>query len=269
MLYLRNDFKKLWQGKDPFKILSNMEGEIFRELEARRTFRFEYEGKGYFAKIHKGIGWGEIAENLIRLRKPVLGAQNEWEALSAIKSIGLDTMTMVAYGKKGCNPAKQESFLITEELKDMHTLEDLCETWAYNPPSFSLKTAIIKKLGLISRNLHQGGINHRDYYLCHFMLSKQVNPDPNSLRFYIIDLHRAQVRDKVPTRWRLKDISGLYYSAMNYNLSQRDIYRFITSYTGLSLRESLKSYKWMWKKIDKKATKLHKRMKRKAGHPNY
>ncbi|MCW7555010.1 lipopolysaccharide core heptose(I) kinase RfaP [Endozoicomonas gorgoniicola] len=269
MLYLRDDFKEAWQGKDPFQLLMSMNGEIFRELEARRTFRFEHNGKGYFAKIHKGIGWLEIAENIIRLRKPVLGAQNEWTALSSLKSAGIDTMTMVAYGKKGCNPARQESFLVTEELKDMYTLEDFCDTWKEKPPSYVLKAAIIKKLAEISRQLHDIGINHRDYYLCHFMLSKEKKPEPDNLRFYLIDLHRAQVRKKVPERWRLKDISGLYYSAMGYNLTQRDIYRFIKTYTGLPLREALKQHDWMWKKIEEKAIKLNDRMKRKAGHPNY
>ena len=269
MLYLRDDFKEAWQGKDPFHHLINLDGEVFRELEARRTFRFELNGKGYFAKVHNGVGWPEIIENLLRLRKPVLGAKNEWVALNSLKSIGLNTMTAVAFGERGCNPAKQQSFLVTEELRDMHTLEDFCDTWEEHAPSFVLKEAIIRKLAVISRQLHDNGINHRDYYLCHFMLPKNEKPDPENLSFYLIDLHRAQVRKKIPERWRLKDISGLYYSAMNYKLTQRDIYRFITIYTGLPLREALNKYEWMWKKIEKKANKLHIRMKRKVGHPNY
>ena len=129
MLYLREDFQKHWQGKNPQELLENMEGEVYRALEARRTFRFEIDGKGYFAKIHAGVGWKEILENLVRFRKPVLGARNEWQALNKLHELGILTMTPVAYGETGKNPAALRSFLVTEELENMITLEDYCENW--------------------------------------------------------------------------------------------------------------------------------------------
>ncbi len=274
MLYLRDDFKTAWSGKNPHALLDSMEGETFRDLEARRTYRFEFQGKGFFAKVHKGIGWGEIFENLLRFRMPVLGARNEWLALNKLHSLGIDTMTPVAFGEKGCNPARQHSFLVTEELDNMSSLEDVCERWKQSPPSILLKRAIVKKLAEISRTLHDNGINHRDYYLCHFLVPDgsleqfEKNPD-NPLRFFLIDLHRAQVRNQLPDRWRLKDLSGLYFSAMDYGFTQRDIYRFIRCYTGLPLKQALARYQTMLAKIENKANKLYRRMERKAGHPNY
>ena len=119
MLYLRDDFKQAWQGKNPQDVLESMDGEVFRALEARRTFRFELNGSGFFAKVHGGVGWGEIIENLLRFRLPILGARNEWLALNKLQEIGLDTMTPVGFGETGANPATQRSFLVTEELKDM------------------------------------------------------------------------------------------------------------------------------------------------------
>ncbi|AMO54717.1 heptose kinase [Endozoicomonas montiporae] len=268
-LYLREDFEQAWKGKDPHTLLDSMDGEVFRELEARRTFRFEQNGLGYFAKVHRGVGWGEIFENLLRLRMPVLGARNEWAALQKLQALDLKTMVPVAYGERGCNPAKIHSFLVTEELRDMITLEDLGEEWKQTPPDCGLKRTIISKLATISRTLHDNGVNHRDYYLCHFMFNRNQLSKPESLDFYLIDLHRAQIRPQLPDRWRLKDISGLYFSAMEYGLTQRDSFRFIKTYTGLPLKEALKKYAKLWKKIESKAEKLQKRMERKAGHPNY
>ena len=268
-LYLREDFKKAWKGKDPHALLDTMNGEVFRELEARRTFRFEQNGLGYFAKVHRGVGWKEILENLLRLRMPVLGARNEWQALQKLHELGIKTMTPVAYGERGRNPAKIHSFLVTEELRNMMTLEDLGEEWKEQPPDFRLKQLIIDKLARISRTLHDNGVNHRDYYLCHFMFERKQLQAPEGLNFYLIDLHRAQIRPQLPERWRLKDISGLYFSAMEYGLTQRDIFRFIKTYTNLPLKDALNKHDKLWQNIKSKAEKLQKRMERKAGHPNY
>ena len=263
MLYLREDFKKAWEGQNPQELLETMDGEVYRALEARRTFRFELNGSGFFAKVHGGVGWGEILENLIRFRKPVLGARNEWEALERLHSLHIDTMTPVAYGETGANPATRRSFLVTEELKDMITLEDFCKPWDKTPPPFRLKLAMLNKLAGISKTIHDNGLNHRDYYLCHFMMPDVPSPDPDNLTFYMIDLHRAQLRDVTPLRWRIKDISGLYYSAMDVGITRNDLFRFIKIYTGLPLREALTQHEPIWQAIDQKAQKLYQRMARK------
>ena len=269
MLYLREDFQKAWKNKDPFRLLNELDGEVYRELEARRTFRFEMDGKGYFAKVHQGIGWPEILGDLIRLRTPTLGAKDEWKALNLLKKVGVQTMTPVAFGEKGINPASKQSFLVTEELENMITLEDFCEGWSHKPPSFQLKRAIITKLAGISRTIHANGLNHRDYYLCHFMMPKAQSYDPSSLEFYLIDLHRAQIRISVPNRWILKDLSGLYYSSLNYGLNQRDILRFIKIYTGLPLRQALDEFNELLSKAEQKAMKLYDRMQRKKDDDRY
>ncbi|MDP0561832.1 MAG: lipopolysaccharide core heptose(I) kinase RfaP [Candidatus Endonucleobacter sp. (ex Gigantidas childressi)] len=273
MDYLREDFQKAWQGQDAYSLLDKMEGEEFRNVEARRTYRFEFQGKGFFAKIHRGVGWKEIINDFIHCRIPVLGARNEWIALNALHLLGVDTMTPVAFGEKGCNPAKQQSFLVTEELEKTLSLEDLCGHWQQSPPSFRLKKAILEKLANISRVIHNSGFCHRDYYFCHFLIAhenlEQFQKNGKDLRFYLIDLHRAQIHIKLPNRWRLKDLSGLYYSAMDYGFTRNDLFRFIRCYTNLSLKESLTKHMILWTKINRKAKKLYKRMKRKAGHHNY
>lgn len=264
MLYLRDDFKEAWKDKDPFKLLETMDGEVYRQLEARRTFRFELNDEGFFAKVHGGVGWFEIVENLLHFRMPVLGARNEWEALNRLHELGINTMTPVGFGEKGRNPATQRSFLITEELTNMVTLEDFCADWKANPPAFRLRLALVNKLAEISQKLHDNGVNHRDYYLCHFMMPEDQKPDPDNLQFYLIDLHRAQLRTSTPERWRIKDISGLYFSSMDAGITRKDIFRFIKVYTGLPLREALKQYQSRWEAAEQKATKLYQRMVRKG-----
>jgi hypothetical protein len=88
-LYLAEPFASLWKGKDPFTEVEKLQGEVYRELEGRRTLRTEVAGCGYFVKIHRGIGWGEIFKNLLSARLPVLGAGQEWRAIRRLTEVGV------------------------------------------------------------------------------------------------------------------------------------------------------------------------------------
>ena len=55
-LILDEPFRSLWAGQDPFVAVEELRGEVFRELEARRTLRTEVAGRSYFVKIHRGVG---------------------------------------------------------------------------------------------------------------------------------------------------------------------------------------------------------------------
>lgn len=57
-LILAEPFKTLWAGRDAFAEVEKLQGQVFRELAARRTLRTEVDGRPYFVKIHRGIGWG-------------------------------------------------------------------------------------------------------------------------------------------------------------------------------------------------------------------
>jgi heptose I phosphotransferase len=266
-LWLRDEFSCEWQGRDPHEAVEKLQGTVFRELEARRTLLFHLHGKGYFVKIHRGIGWWEIIENLLRLRLPVLGAGNEWRALERLHQLGVETMTPVAYGVRGANPARQHSFIITEELNDTLSLEDLCADWPAHPPPLRLKRALLKRVAEMSRALHENGINHRDFYICHFLLKQPPRGepiDPEHFSLSLIDLHRAQIRRKVPRRWIIKDMAGLWFSAMDIGLTQHDLFRFMRAYTGLPLRRALREKHWLWEQLQKKADKIYERMERKV-----
>jgi len=97
-LILAEPFKTLWAGRDAFEAVEELQGQVYRELENRRTLRTEVDGRGYFVKIHRGIGWGEVAKNLLTAKLPVLGAGKEFDAINRLKEVGVPTMTCVAYG---------------------------------------------------------------------------------------------------------------------------------------------------------------------------
>ncbi|MEX0615140.1 MAG: lipopolysaccharide core heptose(I) kinase RfaP, partial [Methylophaga sp.] len=171
-IYLREDLQALCGDKDIFAVVRELDGEIFRDKEGRRTLRFQFAGKSYFLKYHAGIGWREIIKNLLQGRLPVVSARNEWQAVQALEKAGIDTMTLAGYGERGRNPATRESFVITEDLTQTMSLEYVGDQWQQKPPSLQTKRLLIEKLANISRKMHAAGINHRDYYLCHFLLDE-------------------------------------------------------------------------------------------------
>lgn len=255
MLELRDDFKQAWL--DPFAAVEELTGEVFRNKEGRTTLRFEFESAGYFLKIHRGIGWGEIFKNLLQLRLPVLGAEQEWLAIRRLGELGIPTMTAVGFGKRGSNPARQFSFLVTEELVDTISLEDYCAPWLHTAPAYSEKVALIRNVAVTASGLHHNGVNHRDFYLCHFLMPRQGGP-VGERPLHVIDLHRAQLRNAVPRRWLLKDLAALYFSAADIGLSKRDVLRFVRTYTGLPLRQALAD-KTFWLQVKKRAEQLYLR----------
>lgn len=258
MIYLNSYFKKLWAGKDPFAEAFRLDGEVFRHVKTRRTFRFEIEGKGFFAKIHHGAGWREIFKNLLQFKMPVLSARNEYEAIRRLDKLGVATMVPAAFGERGRNPAKIRSFIITEELADTVCLEDFCRDWSNNPPPFALKKALITYLATVSRTLHRNGVNHRDYYLCHFLLDVS-RPWESGIKAALIDLHRMQLRKHTPRRWIIKDAGGLYFSALDTGLTRRDLFRFMKEYSERPLRDILRDEKAFWMIVEKTAQRLAKK----------
>lgn len=261
-LILAEPFKRLWAGRDAFEAVEALQGQVYRELEGRRTLRTEVDGRGYFVKIHRGIGWSEIAKNLLTAKAPVLGAGQEWRAIQRLTEAGVPTMTAVAYGERGANPARQHSFIVTEELAPTVDLEQLSLNWAEQSPKPALKWALIERVAQMTGGMHRAGVNHRDCYICHFLLHSDRPIQANDLRLSVIDLHRAQVRDAVPRRWRDKDLAALYFSALDIGLTRRDKLRFLRTYFQSPLRQVLREEASLLTWLERKAAKLYERKQR-------
>jgi heptose I phosphotransferase len=251
IFFLSRELQAALAPRRSFEEVMALEGPPIRAKEGRRTFRLELAGRGYFFKIHSGIGWGEIAKELASLRKPTVSALAEKRAIEAVTRLGIPTMTLAGYGERGRNPARLQSFIVTEEIANTVTLEDLCAEWPRRPPPFALKQRLLRTVADIARRLHEHGINHRDFYLNHFRLQGE--------RLFLMDLHRAQLRDSIPRRWRVKDIGALYFSAADIGLTTRDLLRFVRLYTAKPLRQTLQEDAAFWRTVTRRAGKFYRR----------
>jgi len=249
-------FRRLWPPpEDPFRRVAELAGGEFRKVKSRRTFRVELEGKGFFVKHHLGVGWGEIFKNCLMFKRPVLGALDEFRALKRLHELGVPTMTPAACGCRGTNPAKLESFLITEELADMIDLEKLALSWKDAPPTPKLRRDLIRAVAESAEKMHRGGVNHRDCYICHYMTPRAG--EAFGKKVYVIDLHRAQIRRRVPRRYLVKDLAGLCFSSLDAGLSKSEALRFVRFYAGRPLRTEFGENAGLWKDVLETAGKLY------------
>jgi heptose I phosphotransferase len=265
---LASPLRELWAGRDPFEAARALAREarpedLARDIEGRRTLRFELDGRGYYLKLQRGIGWRRILGELARLRLPVLGAGNEWRAIQRCHALGVPTMTAIAYGERGTGWAWRESFLITAAIEPAVDLDTYTKGWATRPPAPALKRALVREVAAIARRMHEGGLNHRDFYLCHFLLGTDPPPRPGALHLSLIDLHRVQMRARTPQRWRNKDLAALYFSALGTGLTRRDQLRFLRAYFAAPLRTVLAREAARLDHLEREAQRLARRFARK------
>jgi heptose I phosphotransferase len=256
ILEMPNEMAQALDAKgDIFESAMALQGEMFRDVPGRRTLRFKLLGKPYFAKLHEGVGWGEILKNLLTLRLPILGAMTEVRAIQKQNELDIPTTPLVAYGVRGCSPASLRSFVITEYLGDIVSLETLCADWPKNPPDASFKRRLIIAVAKLARTFHDNGMNHRDFYICHLCLDKK-RLVKGEIYLYLIDLHRVGIHKEISADARMKDMAALYWSALDIGLTRRDVLRFLNHYSG-DLHRQFKNETDFWRAVSARARKLY------------
>jgi len=263
---LRDDIARAWAGQDPFSAALNLEGIAVREVAERSTIRAVIGGRVYYVKRHYGVGWTEILKNLLVLKRPVVDASNEFEAISDLAAAGLHTLDVAGFGVRGRNPATRKSFLITSELTGIQSLEQVCLRWKESPPSAVAKRRLIERVAALAAAMHSAGYVHQDFYICHLLLARSEDTlETRSLSapIYIVDLHRTQRYQSIPRRALVKDLGSLHFSAMDIGLSRCDLLRFLAVYFDAPLREVLYRHGPLLAECDRRAKSLYAKARRK------
>ncbi|MGB0257771.1 MAG: lipopolysaccharide core heptose(I) kinase RfaP [Coraliomargarita sp.] len=254
--------ERLTDEPDLFGWFLTQQGDAHRDVKNRLTYEVHLEGLHFYVKRHLGCGWGEVIKEWYRLRKPVVSARTEWEGAEALATAGVRVPKVLGKGERGAYPHAVESFVALEALEDCETLEYFKEGWldVRGNRWVTLKQALINEVGTMTGRMHRSGINHRDCYLCHFLINRTViqNWQPGcELPLTLIDLHRVQQRSEVPTRWQVKDLRSLIFSAMDVGLTSADCGRFLKAYLGSDWKAQLRNNSGFWKQVIKRALNMY------------
>lgn len=246
-LEIPQDLRPLF-GQDVFSEIMHMQGRTYRDVRGRRTIKIELNGHCYFLKQHFGVGWREIFKNLLSFKWPVIGAMTEVAAIKQLSALNIPTTPLVAYGVKGLNPASQQSFLLTRDLGDIVSLEDVCADWAKNPPAVDLKRKLVIAMAELAARMHGAGLCHRDFYLCHLVMQR-ADWSRGEVRLMLIDLHRMLQHQPSGGSAVMKDIAGLIFSAMDCGFTEQDWALFRQHYLPQSTA--------FWEKAHARARRLY------------
>ncbi|MCG6871992.1 MAG: lipopolysaccharide core heptose(I) kinase RfaP [Gammaproteobacteria bacterium] len=190
---------------------------------SRQVYRLPATNGAMYVKVHSGVGWAEIFKNLVSLRWPVRDAGPEWRALTRARRQGIRCPEPLALASRGRHPARKRSVLVTRALPESTAVEV-----AWPRRGALARRHLVVRVARLARALHDAGINHRDLYLGHLRLGDgPVWRAP----LYLLDLHRAQLRRRVPLRWRCKDLAALALSALRAGeLSAAEATAFLRAY---------------------------------------
>lgn len=231
-----------------FEDFMTLSGFTVRAAANRRTMRVTLKDRSYFVKQHGGVGWKELIKNYLSAKRPIIGAMTEVHAIQTLLALGIRTTPIAAYGVSGRCAATQQSFLLTEDLGDIVSLEDICKTWAAHPPTDIERQAMLVAVAKLAKRFHGAGLCHRDFYLCHIALQRNIIVTPET-EFYLLDLHRVLHHQSVHGSAVRKDIAGLMFSCMDYGFTAQDWDVFKMHY--LPQSESF------WQQVQKRANKLY------------
>jgi len=154
----------------------------------------------------------------------------DFEPAKKLAAVGINTPKTISYGEQWGALFEKRSFIITEKIPDAESLERKLPD-CFNAPAtvenLKLRRNFIAQLSGFVKKFHETKFRHRDLYFSHIFYS-------DNGEFYLIDLARAFKPSVFAERFRIKDITQLYYSAPAGYFSKTDRLRFYLGYTGQS-----------------------------------
>jgi len=214
---------------DPRKLLRNCAGQIIKRSPARIIFATSLtsaEGAlPVVTKIYRHAKLGDwIKANIVGSK-----ARHEWRITNAAVERGLSTVSPVAYGERRSFGILKESYLITRQLFNCTTLEELLfSDDGTLQADARTRREIISLLATLLRRMHDSGIYHRDLHPGNFLV--ETSP-AGERRLYLLDLHRASARRSLRRAQRLRSLAQFNMFA-SISLSRSERLLFFTRYFG-------------------------------------
>lgn len=215
-------------------VMRHARGRLLRTLPERENWRLEFSSQGrrqvLFLKKHRErslLGW---LRAWFARRPAATPGRIEAENVSALERAGIDSMRVVAFGEQ-VRGGLAESFFMTEELRGFAQLDHFLRR-RFVPAAERTRpdrelASLADAVADVARRFHGAGFNHRDFYCCHLFI--QESP-AGRFAVRVIDLQRVERRRWLRTRWIVKDLAQLAYSAPRERITRTLQLRFIKRY---------------------------------------
>lgn len=151
----------------------------------------------------------------------------EFAVAMQLAAFGIGAPKTICYGEQWAGLFETRSFNITEKIPNAEALERKlpdCFTGQATGENLKIRRDFIARLAGFIKEFHETGYRHRDLYFSHIFYGDDG-------RFYLIDLARAFKPIILDSRFRIKDIAQIHYSAPARHFSKTDRLRFFLRYS--------------------------------------
>ena len=219
-------------------VMEDTTGRVVRRLKDRENVILELPhphhgtARAYLKRHHSSdpLGWMWAK---LRRGSFVSPGRREASNIPRLERAGVRTMRLIAAGERFRQPWSVDSFVLTEEVPGAVQLDHFLRRRFTDLKEKSQRTELrqlVAAVAEVTRRFHEAGYNHRDLYCCHFLIRE---PKPARFAVHMIDLQRVQHRRRWRTRWLVKDLSQLNYSAPREIVSRTDRLRFFLRWRGV------------------------------------
>jgi heptose I phosphotransferase len=229
-------------------------------LDTRQTFRLKtHRGLTLYLKLYREV---QPEPRFIGIgnRRFDSPASREWHVLNRLRELGVPTMRPAACIEEVAGGDVKRAALLTVGLSAPRSLQKLLLEEFTEFPQPRRRQQLARELGGILRKMHEGGVDHRDFYLVHIRVGHED-------QLYVTDLNRADIRKRVTRRWRIKDLAALLHSAPHSIVTATDKARVARAYFGGRLRDHRDFIQAAIRKADRMTTHTRKRLAQ--GEANY
>jgi heptose I phosphotransferase len=225
-------------------------GTPLRRLKNRENWRLDLsDGKRtvtLYLKKHRTRTVATCVRALLGLAAPKTPARVEAEWAQRLTTLGVPTMTVAAYGERLRPDGTLVAAFLTEALSGFEQL-DLLLVRHFGDRDDPRLRGLIANVADVAARFHRAGLNHRDFYTCHFFVKEHISlpvcesaagsigggRPSTAFAVRLIDLQRVQCRPEwLRRRWVVKDLAQLAYSCPPRLIGPTEQMRFFKLYLG-------------------------------------
>ncbi len=215
-----------------FEAAENLSKDNLASFRSRHKFAIETPGSLFpttvFLKRYERPPFLFQLRKLLSTHSIASCGRQEFETARELHKSGVNTPLTIAYGGQKGIFFEKRSFIITEKIPHAESLERKLPGYFDGPAAsknIKRRREFIRQLAEFIKKFHATNYRHRDLYLAH------VFHDIRG-KFYLIDLARAFKPLLTKSRYTIKDIAQLNYSAPSKHFSRTDRIRFYKGYSG-------------------------------------
>jgi tRNA A-37 threonylcarbamoyl transferase component Bud32 len=216
----------------------------------RAVYRLDTPRGALFVKHDRCAGWRR------RLRQFLGGsaAHREFHKTLAVAGRGVPTVMPVAWGERRRSGLPMESYFVSREVPDSHTLDEYLATVLPGlPPAVGAgaRRDLIGALARFTARMHQAGVFHGDFHAGNLLVrapaesgnalagtdARDSSLDSAAPRLYLLDLAGARLSGPLDWRRSCQSLAMLFTSTLR-QATRTDRWRFWKTY--LAARSDLR-----------------------------